>query len=203
MNYTLAAGRPSIKRSIGQAPRCHCWATDHQIHEQNDRANGPDGRSRQNDRMGGSTWLACTSSGQHRLQEHHQVNTTALVTQPDTVNQGITNQSTPFEILTLQAETKTLQKEFDLQEAVINIRVQCIIDCVEEQYTKELNEEYFGYANRTIKSVLHHLRTKWCKIMTRECMDANDAFYQTWVPNMTHIITFGCQLNKQQKNAKQ
>jgi hypothetical protein len=54
--------------------------------------------------------------------------TTMLVTQPDAVNRGITNQSTPFEILTLQAETKTLQKEFDLQEAVINIGVQRIID---------------------------------------------------------------------------
>ncbi len=128
--------------------------------------------------------------------------TTRLVTQPDAVNQGITDQSTPFKILTLQAEMKTLQKEFDLQEAVINIRVQCIIDCVEEQYVKELNEEYFGYANSTIKSVLHHLCTQWCKIMNRECTDATDAFYQAWVPNMTHIITFGCQLNKQQKKCK-
>ncbi len=58
---------------------------------------------------------------------------TALVTQPDAINQGITNQSTPFKILTLQAETKTLQKEFDLQEVVINIGVQHIIDCVKEQ----------------------------------------------------------------------
>ncbi len=41
--------------------------------------------------------------------------TTVLVTQPNAVNQGITNQSIPFEILTLQAETKTLPKEFDLQ----------------------------------------------------------------------------------------
>jgi hypothetical protein len=128
--------------------------------------------------------------------------TTALVTQPDAINQGITNQSTPFEILTLQAETNTLQKEFDLQEAVINIRVQHIIDCDKEQYVKELNEEYFGYANSTIKSVLYHLRMKWCKIMTRECTDATDAFYQAWVPSMTHIITFRCQLYKQQKKCK-
>jgi hypothetical protein len=97
---------------------------------------------------------------------------------------------------------KTLQKEFYLQEAVINIGVQCIIDCVEEQYIEELNEEYFGYANSTIKSVLHHLCTKWCKIMTRECTDATNAFYQEWVPNMTHIITFRRQLNKQQKKCK-
>ncbi len=35
--------------------------------------------------------------------------------------------------------------------------------------------------------------------MTRERTDATKAFYQAWVPNMTHIITFRRQLNKQQK----
>jgi hypothetical protein len=119
------------------------------------------------------------------------------VNQPDTINKGITATSTPLEILTFQEETKKLQKEFDLQEVVTNIGVQCIIDCVEEQYIEELNKEYFGYANNTIKSVLRHLQTNWCKVMTRECTDATKAFYQTWAPTMTHIITFGRQLAKQ------
>ncbi len=85
---------------------------------------------------------------------------------------------------------------------VTNIGAQCIIDSIKEQYIEELNEEYFGYANNTIKNVLHHLRTKWCKVMTRERTDATKAFYQAWVPNMTHIITFSWQLNKQQKKCK-
>ena len=38
--------------------------------------------------------------------------------------------------------------------------------------------------------------------MTRERTDATEAFYQAWVPNMTHIIMFGRQLNKQQKKCK-
>jgi hypothetical protein len=38
--------------------------------------------------------------------------------------------------------------------------------------------------------------------MTRECTDATKAFYQAWVPNMTHIITFGRHLTKQQKKCK-
>jgi hypothetical protein len=94
--------------------------------------------------------------------------------------------SPPLEILIFQEEKKKLQKKFDLQEVVTNIGLQCISDSVEEQYIKELNEEYFGYANNTIKSVLHHLRTNWCKVMTRERTDATKAFYQAWVPNMTH-----------------
>jgi hypothetical protein len=155
--------------------------------------------------MGRSTWLALAlvlNDTDYKSITKSTTQTTALVTQPDAVNRGITDQSTPFKILTFQAETKTLQKEFDLQEAVINIGVQRIIGCIKEQYVEELNEEYFGYANSTIKSVLHHLRTKWCKMMTRERMDATNAFYQAWVPNMTHIITFGRQLNKQQKKCK-
>ena len=38
--------------------------------------------------------------------------------------------------------------------------------------------------------------------MTRECTEATKAFHQAWVPNMTHIIIFGRQLNKQQKKCK-
>jgi hypothetical protein len=131
-----------------------------------------------------------------------KITSTTPVNQLDTINKGITAASTPLEILTFQEETKKLKKEFDLQEAVANIGVQRIIDSVEEQYIEELNEEYFGCANNTIKSVLHHLRTNWCKVMTRERTDATKAFDQAWVPNMTHIITIGRQLNKQQQNAR-
>jgi hypothetical protein len=36
----------------------------------------------------------------------------------------------------------------------------------------------------------------------KECTNATEAFYQSWVPLITHIITFGHQLNKQQKKCK-
>ena len=42
----------------------------------------------------------------------------------------------------------------------------------------------------------------WCKVMTKECTDAIEAFYQAWVLSTTHTITFCCQLNKQQKKCK-
>jgi hypothetical protein len=86
--------------------------------------------------------------------------------------------STPYEILTLQEETKTLQKEFELQEAVTTIGVQCFIDSLKEQYVEELNEDYFGYANQTIKMLLTNLCTKWSKVMTKEPTNATEAFYQ-------------------------
>jgi uncharacterized membrane protein YgcG len=126
----------------------------------------------------------------------------APLSKPITMNQRINELSNPYAILTLQEEMKTLQKEFELQEAVTTIGVQHIINSVEDQYVEELNKDYFGYANQTIKMLLTHLHTKWCKVMTKECTNASEAFYQAWIPSTTHIITFGCQLNKQQKKCK-
>jgi hypothetical protein len=118
------------------------------------------------------------------------------------VNPKINNTTSQLDLLTLQAETKRLQKEFDLQEAVATISMQHIINSVKEQYVEELNEEYFGYANQTIKTIIDHLRTNWCKVMMKERTNAIEAFYHAWVPNMMHIITFGCQLTKLQKKCK-
>jgi hypothetical protein len=77
-----------------------------------------------------------------------------------TINPKINKLFTPCEIPTLQEDRKTLQKEFKLQEAVTTIGVQHIIDSVEEKYVEELNEDYIGYANQTIKTLLTHLCTK-------------------------------------------
>jgi hypothetical protein len=68
--------------------------------------------------------------------------------------------------------------------------------------TSRSNEDYFGFANQTIKSLLAHLCTNWCKVMTKECTDATEAFYHTWVPSSTHVITFGCQLTKLQNKCR-
>ncbi len=124
------------------------------------------------------------------------VKSTTRLGRPALVNPKINNTTSQLDLLTLQAKTKRLQKEFNLQEAVTTIGVQRIIDNVKEQYVEELNKEYFGYANQTIKTIIDHLCTNWCKVMRKECTDATEAFYHAWVPNTTHIITFGRQLTK-------
>jgi hypothetical protein len=67
------------------------------------------------------------------------VTSTACLVQPQAVNPAIKDDTPQRKLLRLQANTKNLQKAFNLQEAVTNIGVQCIIDSVEEQYVKELN----------------------------------------------------------------
>ncbi len=126
------------------------------------------------------------------------VTLTVRLVQPLTVNPAIKDDTPQRKLLRLQADMKNLQKAFNLQEAITNIGVQCIIDSIEEQYVEKLNKDYFGYANQRIKSLLEHLCTNWCKVMTKERTDATKAFYHTWVPSSTHVITFGCQLTKLQ-----
>jgi hypothetical protein len=102
----------------------------------------------------------------------------ALLSKPTTSNPKVNELSNPYAIPTLQEEMKNLQKEFKLQEAVTTIRVQGIIDSVKEQYIKKLNKDYIGYTNQIIKMLLTHLRTNWCKVMTKECTNATEVFYQ-------------------------
>jgi hypothetical protein len=133
---------------------------------------------------------------------HSTVTSTDRLAQPPAVDPAIKENTPQRKLLRLQTDTKNLQKALELQEAITNIGLQCIIDCVEEQNVKELNEDYFGYANQTIKSLLAHLCTNWCKVMTKECTDATKAFYHTWVPGYTHVIMFGRQLTKLQKKCR-
>jgi hypothetical protein len=95
------------------------------------------------------------------------VTLSAPLIKPTTINPKINKQSNPYEIPTLQEEMKTLQKEFELQEAVTTIRDQRITNSVERNKVGELNEDYFGYDNQTIKTLLAHLCTNWCKVMTK------------------------------------
>jgi hypothetical protein len=130
------------------------------------------------------------------------VTLTVPLSTPTRINSKINELSNPYVIQIPQEEIKTLQKKFKLQEAVTTIGVQHIIDSVNKQHVEELNKDYFGYANQTIKTLLTHLRTKWCKVMTKERTNATKAFHQASVALATHIITFGRQLDKQQKKGK-
>jgi hypothetical protein len=72
------------------------------------------------------------------------VKSTMHLSQLALVNPKINNTTSQLDLLTLQAEMKRLQKEFDLQEAVTTIGVQFIIDSIKEQYIEELNKEYLA-----------------------------------------------------------
>jgi hypothetical protein len=93
---------------------------------------------------------------------------------PTTINLRITKQSNRYEILTLQEEMKLSRKSSSSRRHT-TIGVQRIIDSIKDQYIKELNKDYFGYTNQTIKMLLTHLCINWCKVMTKEHTNATES----------------------------
>ena len=51
-----------------------------------------------------------------------------------------------------------------------------IIEAVDAEYIEELKKEYVGYKDETPKTLLNHIKSKWCKITTREKGKALQAF---------------------------
>ena len=76
------------------------------------------------------------------------------------------------------------------------VAVEAIAAAVEEQYIDKLREEYVGYKNATIKTMIKQLRS-WFVITNSEKIAIKTAFLAPWAdtPN-AHVTTFTRQLNR-------
>ena len=81
-------------------------------------------------------------------------------------------------------------QEYTLQTVLDEIGVKAIAAAVDYQYVEELSEDYIGYKNQTIATMIMHLQT-WSIITNKEKLDTKALFYAPWsdTPN-THITTF-------------
>ena len=88
---------------------------------------------------------------------------------PPIVAMGLTNTTT----LTNRALITGLHilacQEFWKQEAVDVLIVDKIVrEDIDPTYVEELEDDYMGYSTQTIKTIVQHLRTKWCMVTTLE-----------------------------------
>jgi len=65
-------------------------------------------------------------------------------------------------------------------------------------YVEELDEDYVGYSNQTIKTILTHIKDNWCIITTLEKKQAAENFRVQWDAT-SHITKYVRQLDKQQR----
>jgi hypothetical protein len=65
-------------------------------------------------------------------------------------------------------------------------------------YVEELDEDYVGYNNHTIKTILIHIKDNWCIITTLEKRQAAENFCVQW-DETTHITKYARLLDKQQR----
>ena len=108
---------------------------------------------------------------------------------PRKVNNAIKPETPTFDQLALKADQDILWIELWTQLAVTDLAVKLIISCVDAQYIKELEEDYIGYANCTIRGLLCHLRTTWCKINNQEKVDAKVTLRNPWADTPYRHIT--------------
>ena len=88
--------------------------------------------------------------------------------------------------------------EYHFQMVIDAVAVKAIVDAINEQYINELKEDYVGYNNHRIKTMLLQLRT-WFVITKSEKVSIKAHFHTLCsnTPN-SHITTFSCQLNRRQ-----
>ena len=89
-------------------------------------------------------------------------------------------------------------QEYTFQTVLDAIGVESIVAVVDDQYVEELSEDYIGYKNQTIATMITHLQT-WFVITNKEKLNMKALFYALWIdtPN-THITTFARQLDWRQ-----
>ena len=76
--------------------------------------------------------------------------------------------------------------------------VEAIIASVDTKYVEELEEEYVGYKNQTIKVMIEQIRV-WYVITTKEKLSIKAHFFAPWgdTPD-AHVTTFARKLDRRQ-----
>ena len=128
--------------------------------------------------------------------------TTERQPKPGTTPEGLTNQTTLINRTRILGLHKIVTKDYYKQESTDSIIVERVVtEAVDEIYVEELEDEYIGYSNQTIKSLIQHLKDEWCIVTTLEKKRALTAFHLTW--NWTrHITGLAKELDRQQKNCR-
>jgi hypothetical protein len=55
-----------------------------------------------------------------------------------------------------------------------------MVASIETEYIEELDNKYTGYNNKTPKSILAHLATKYCKATVADQLKADGKFAKLW-----------------------
>jgi hypothetical protein len=66
-----------------------------------------------------------------------------------------------------------------------------MVASIKAEYIEELDNEYTGYDNETLKSILAHLASKYCKATVANQLKADGEFAKPWdqVTNLGLWIT--------------
>jgi hypothetical protein len=147
--------------------------------------------------------MLALSHQQHQISAHHQrcYVTTARQEKPPTTPPSLTNRTTLVKRTRLLSNHKVKIKDYYKQESTVAIIVKRVVtEAVDKIYVEELEDEYIGYSNQTIKSLIQHLKDEWCIVTTlkKKCVLASLHLTWDWA---CHITRLAKKLDRQQKIA--
>ena len=125
--------------------------------------------------------------------------TTDRLDTPPLTPDGLTNSTTLINQTKRNAKHKIYQEDYWKQEAVDRVIVNHLAqDIINPDYIEELENDYIGYANQTIKTIIKHLCDKWYAVTTLERKQALADFIFKW-DFISHITAYARQLDRQKK----
>ena len=114
------------------------------------------------------------------------------------IHRNIANDTKGRDLIQLQEDQKLHWTEYHFQMVIGAVAVEAIIAAVDKQYIDELKEEYVGYNNQAIKTMVLQLWT-WFVITNSEKVVIKAHFYAPWSDTpKSHITTFAHQLDHRQ-----
>ncbi len=98
---------------------------------------------------------------------------------------------TKYKVQQLEAETRQKITAYLTQEEMSKELVRWMVASIETEYIEELDNEYTGYNNKTPKTIMAHLATKYCKATVANQLKADGKFAKPWdqVTNLGTWIT--------------
>ena len=129
----------------------------------------------------------------------HSISHRSIIRQPPDVPAGLANNITFTNRTRITIEHANAWQNFYKQESVQSVIVaRLVLEAIDSDYIKELEDEYLGYSRETVKSVLAHVKTNYCTITTLDKNEAKDDFKQLW-NGQGHITKFARNLDQKQE----
>jgi hypothetical protein len=132
---------------------------------------------------------------EYRIATKNTMATVGLLKKPPDINPEFQllkkDELTKYKVLQLEAETRQKITAYLTQEETSKELVHQMVVSIETKYIKEMDNKYTGYNNKTLKSILAHLATKYCKATVADQLKADGKFAKPWdqVPNLGTWIT--------------
>ena len=88
----------------------------------------------------------------------------ARLPEPAKIHPDIQDDTGKIDLLRLTNEQDERWDAYHIQEDVTEIGIAMLVVNVEDQYLIELNEQYVGFRNQTLLTILKHLTKTWVRV---------------------------------------